>query len=308
MKSPTVQPYELSPVARAMHVDTWRMRFMTDRTAMRAQTASVDGLTASRVNAVPSVSSNIPAAGCEGHKYILYWCNRQHRVTVDQREPEELRAGELMLLDSRTFFEVAFPVSCTASSLIIDAARFERDVAGIAVQSGRRVSPFLGLDVAVRAVIDVAIAHGAKDGLPQVSEHLFGALSHLMAVAPLAGDDAGESHQAGARRHREVRSFIELHYADPDLSVERIAKSIGISTRYAAKSFVCAGDTPRRYILAVRLERAAEMLRDCACRDRSITEIAFSCGFNSASHFSNAFRSCYGLSPREYRTRDLRLA
>ncbi|MDY0066471.1 MAG: helix-turn-helix transcriptional regulator, partial [Steroidobacteraceae bacterium] len=61
------------------------------------------------------------------------------------------------------------------------------------------------------------------------------------------------------------------------------------------------GRTFSQYLLEHRLERcrsALERPRDSA---RSITEIAFECGFNDASHFSRAFRSRYGLSPREFR-------
>ncbi len=52
-----------------------------------------------------------------------------------------------------------------------------------------------------------------------------------------------------------------------------------------------------------RLEEVAHQLTDTRWRGRSICEIAFDWGFNSAPHFSRSFRERYGLSPREYRAR-----
>jgi AraC-like DNA-binding protein len=47
---------------------------------------------------------------------------------------------------------------------------------------------------------------------------------------------------------------------------------------------------------ASRLEQAATMLRMPG--RASVTDIAFSCGFNSSKYFSYAFRKRYGHAPR----------
>jgi AraC-like DNA-binding protein len=36
---------------------------------------------------------------------------------------------------------------------------------------------------------------------------------------------------------------------------------------------------------------------------RTVTEVAFDCGFNSVSHFIHRFREIRGVSPREFRRR-----
>jgi len=55
------------------------------------------------------------------------------------------------------------------------------------------------------------------------------------------------------------------------------------------------------YLRSIRLAACARLLRDPACRDRSITQVSFDCGFNSSAHFSTEFRRMYGLTPRDYR-------
>ena len=50
-----------------------------------------------------------------------------------------------------------------------------------------------------------------------------------------------------------------------------------------------------------RLEECARRLRDPADAARSVTEIAFDCGFTDASYFGRSFRQRYGQTPREFR-------
>ena len=55
---------------------------------------------------------------------------------------------------------------------------------------------------------------------------------------------------------------------------------------------------PHRYVLARRLARACQMLRQPA---PAMSEVALACGFASASHFSNRFRQALGATPGQYR-------
>lgn len=56
--------------------------------------------------------------------------------------------------------------------------------------------------------------------------------------------------------------------------------------------------TPGRWLLTRRLEHARKMVQGS---DKYISEIAYECGFESAAHFSKAFKSMYGKSPVDFR-------
>jgi AraC-like DNA-binding protein len=58
------------------------------------------------------------------------------------------------------------------------------------------------------------------------------------------------------------------------------------------------GVTPHRYLLLQRVKCAKEMMND---HNRTLTDIAGDCGFNSSSQFSLVFRRIAGMSPRQYR-------
>jgi AraC family transcriptional regulator len=99
-------------------------------------------------------------------------------------------------------------------------------------------------------------------------------------------------------RMRRLIEYIEENLGD-DLSLERMAVEVGISPLYLARAFkIAVGQSPHRYVLERRLERAKELLRGT---DTPIVEVALTVGFSSQSHLSNWFLRQVGVSPAVYR-------
>lgn len=98
-----------------------------------------------------------------------------------------------------------------------------------------------------------------------------------------------------------IKTYILRNLRDPDLCLERIAAALRCSKRTLHKAFSNEGATISETIWRLRLERCRRDLRSPACAWKSITEIAFSWGFSSATHFSRAFKDAYGVSPKAYR-------
>lgn len=97
---------------------------------------------------------------------------------------------------------------------------------------------------------------------------------------------------------QEALSYIEENY-EHDISVEEIAESIGIDRSYFGKIFKSSlGETPQSYMLKFRMVKATELLR---LTNMSIGDISAAVGYSDYTHFSRAFRSIYGMSPREWR-------
>jgi AraC-like DNA-binding protein len=80
-----------------------------------------------------------------------------------------------------------------------------------------------------------------------------------------------------------------------------VARHFKVSERYIRMVFQSAGESLSAYLLRRRLERAAELLQNAFYANRSITDIALECGFNSVSHFGQSFRQRYGRTPRRFR-------
>jgi AraC-like DNA-binding protein len=92
---------------------------------------------------------------------------------------------------------------------------------------------------------------------------------------------------------------IERNLGDRDLSVQRIAKLVGVHRTSLSRLFREAyGQTASNYILEKRLQSACQQLRGTT---RKVSEVAGLCGFENLSSFSRSFRRHVGLSPTAYR-------
>ena len=98
-----------------------------------------------------------------------------------------------------------------------------------------------------------------------------------------------------------IKTYIQRNLRDPDLSIDRIAAALRCSKRNLHKAFSNDGATLSDSIWRLRLEHCRRDLASPACAWKSITEIAYSWGFSSSTHFSKAFREAYGTSPKGYR-------
>lgn len=92
---------------------------------------------------------------------------------------------------------------------------------------------------------------------------------------------------------------VEGRLGDANLSPIRMAKQLGMSRRTLYDRMAVIGLTPAAFIRDVRLERAHADLTSFAGRRANITEIALNNGFTDSSAFSRAFRTKYGVAPRE---------
>jgi len=97
---------------------------------------------------------------------------------------------------------------------------------------------------------------------------------------------------------REAVVYIEHNYAR-NITVEDIAKKCRLDRSYFGKVFKkVVGQSPQEFLIHYRMAKAADAL---IIDNSSISDIGVSVGYPNLLHFSRAFKSVYGLSPREYR-------
>ena len=101
-----------------------------------------------------------------------------------------------------------------------------------------------------------------------------------------------------ARHLLNARDLADRRYAER-LDVSDLARAARLSPAYFSREFARAfGETPHRYLLTRRLERAAALLRTT---DRSVADICMTVGLRSVGSFTTTFGRVYGLSPTAYR-------
>lgn len=104
---------------------------------------------------------------------------------------------------------------------------------------------------------------------------------------------------AGARvRLAPVLAWLEQHL-EADAPLSELAARAHLSERSLLRHFRTAtGLTPHQYLLRLRLNQAARLLRES---DASIADIAWRCGFRDSNHFSYQFHRRMGCRATAFR-------
>lgn len=108
-------------------------------------------------------------------------------------------------------------------------------------------------------------------------------------------------HHAHPARHLvRAKDLADLRYREA-LDVADLARAAGLSQAHFSREFRRAfGETPHRYLLSRRLERAAALLRNT---DWTVADVCFSVGLRSVGSFTSSFTRAFGRPPTAYRAR-----
>ncbi len=203
-------------------------------------------------------------------------------------------AGILPEVHPQTPYHV---VACTIDPKVAEEAAAENDLA-----INRSFVDHLGVTDHTLASLVTLAADEAAGGSPNgrlFSEHI--AHSIVLRFINLARTDvpaAPGSHALPKRHLIRVLAMMDERYAD-NLSIADLATETGYSPSHFLRLFRSAtGSTPHRFLMEIRLKKAALLLTHGA---RPITEIAFAAGFSSHAHFTRAFTQHFGVSPSVYR-------
>lgn len=93
-------------------------------------------------------------------------------------------------------------------------------------------------------------------------------------------------------------AHIESNYTEK-ITLAELARKSHLSERHFTRIFQeCIGRSPIDHLMHVRCREAAELLRGT---DRTITDIAFDCGFSDSNYFTRCFRKTMEMTPKQFR-------
>lgn len=130
--------------------------------------------------------------------------------------------------------------------------------------------------------------------LLNLNQNLKSVYSRQLKVAPSDVDILSEDEKL----LRSVIQYIETKLDSPELSVEEMAKNIGMSRGALYNKIVSlTGETPVEFIRSVKMDKAAALLENT---DMKISQIGYAVGFTAPNYFAKVFKEKYNLSPSEY--------
>jgi AraC-like DNA-binding protein len=119
---------------------------------------------------------------------------------------------------------------------------------------------------------------------------------------------SGLNQEQKLRYSRQLESIMQSQqmFLRSDLTLPKLAERVGCSGNHLSQIINSEfGASFFEYLNQYRVEYAKELLSRQDDRSRSILDIAFTVGFNSNSAFYTAFKKRVGVTPAQYRRRQL---
>jgi transcriptional regulator GlxA family with amidase domain len=124
------------------------------------------------------------------------------------------------------------------------------------------------------------------------------ALLELDRVVTLAGASRPSRPENGPNGCKKLLRRLQTEYAET-WGLQSMCKVAHMGRTHLSQLVKeRTGDSPLTHLNRLRVAKARELLRHT---ERSVTEIAFGCGFHSSQYLARKFRQFTGKTPREYR-------
>ena len=212
-----------------------------------------------------------------------------------------LHPGEWIVYDANQSYSVAIPNRAELYVVMIPRGRISTRDPGLHRLFLKRLSGHRGLGKLIWSLI-----YTTFDQIPEIqdtSNHDVADIITQMIRLALDGFSSGCAAENSKEVLRErMKSYISSHLGDPELSITKLATVTGCTKRYLHMVFQQENMSISDYIRKLRLERCRSDLLNPAFANRSITDIAYTWGFNNSNHFSRCFRDEFGVSPRTSRS------
>jgi len=266
------------------------------------------GMNLSQVTLSQALVTNCehPSSRNTDHPYHIYILNRRQKV-VTRNRTVILQPGDFTLADSSLATTMTTEQPYTTIGLTVPSSVLRSYIPEPDKAVGARFCGKTGLSKIVSYMLLAMWEHAETGELTDIGNRLTSNLLGIVSVCCQIHSHKTDDQEVNAEAKLDkIKKLINSGLDNPELCVGELAKEFGVSPRYIQRLFAEEDYTVSRYIRRQRLEGCRRQLADPAWLNHSITEIAFSWGFNSSAHFARVFKQQYGISAREFRKQALR--
>ncbi|MFI7416409.1 helix-turn-helix domain-containing protein [Nonomuraea sp. NPDC049684] len=244
---------------------------------------------------------------CDPETFFVTCAVRGHAGGGQAGRQAELQVGDLMLRDSSQPYVTTFGSRGPAGGQVL-SLQFPRSLLPLPERGLRELNavPIRG-DRGMGALASqflLQLARRLEEFSPAEAARVSTLTLDVLTAALAGALDARSAVPPGSRRRAllaRIHAFVQANLGEPDLTPSAIAAAHHISLRYLNKLFHAEGHTVAGWIRERRLRQCRRDLAEPQLAGQPISAIAARWGFTSPAHFSQAFRSAYGLSPSEFR-------
>lgn len=130
------------------------------------------------------------------------------------------------------------------------------------------------------------------------SQEMIRSHMHMLFILLARNSTVSDGEPAQTGYIYEIVDYIHKNYCS-SITLSMMSEKYSVSQEHISRMFRReTGIGFNEYITLMRLREAERLLKDDT--KRTISEIAYSCGFNDSNYFSAKFKSVYGLPPKVF--------
>lgn len=207
---------------------------------------------------------------------------------------------DLGLLDSRLEYQLGISDCSDTLWLRFTPSFMEARVRELPNAIARRIDGSRGIGLIASGFIK-AVASQVVDLNDKRRDSLGSMAADLVAESAATGSGSVLCLRYSPRERtlERAKTYIENYLGDEDLSPAKIARGVGISTRYLSELFATDGVSPMSWVAHRRLTRCEEILKQQSWTPGIIAHVAFQHGFGCIPSFNRSFKKKFGLAPKE---------
>ncbi len=186
------------------------------------------------------------------------------------------------------FDQVLIPKS-SASNSLLNQEYYLVNIASVVVRFAE------SLDLSIDALIDEDFLN-TLFSMNTLDQALNYTKKAVFSLREKKGQDTKDSSRALIDK---ILVYMEKHYTDPELNMEKLCDTFSISVSYLSALFrKHTSTTFSKHLIHLRIDKAKELIRYSSLK---VTEVARRVGYRDVYHFSHSFKKQTGFSPKEYR-------
>ena len=228
--------------------------------------------------------------------YLITQRERSWHVRQDGRLLQ-LRAGDLVLLDSSRPYELHFPERFSVMSIQLPRQFVGRWL--VQPEAPRLIPRDQGWGAPLAALC-LQLAEAPLSAAHYPTELLS---DHLGAMLSAALEPAISAPASSPDLVQRATAYLRDRLSQPGLFAQPAAEALGVSVRSLHRAFAARGLSFAGTLRRLRLEAAHGLLAQPRLARLPVAEIAHRSGFSDASHFVREFRQATGITPGRWRKR-----
>ncbi len=243
-----------------------------------------------------TVSRRQPDIRTDHRDHFQLWVMLDGRTSLAQQgRAVQVSAGDIMLQDQSLPFDLELGHVAHAHMVLIPRSLIASRLSTTNRLAARKIAGSSKIGILIGSLIRQLTEFDDIEN-ERVERRLAASLLDVIAAAIDADSDQEDTSSRREALLKEVKQYMIDNLQNCDLDLETISNARNVAPRTLNRLFSAEGTTPIRWLWQQRLAASYSAL--CEGRVASVTDAALDFGFKDVSHFSRAFKSFYGVTPR----------